>query len=109
MGLLARLDRFVHWTRLDIFTAYAGRRPRNLRWLRAAVPADTRSSILEIARKGVRSLFPATRDACFAFLVDMADELSPSQRDRLPAWLESGRVADERASGKAQLDKATRG
>ena len=33
MGLLARLDRFVHRTRLDIFTPYAGQRPRNLRWL----------------------------------------------------------------------------
>ena len=33
MGLLARLDRFVHRTRLDIFTPFGGRRPRNLRWL----------------------------------------------------------------------------
>jgi hypothetical protein len=32
MSLLAALDRFVHATRLDILTPYAGREPRNLRW-----------------------------------------------------------------------------
>ncbi|PNQ77419.1 hypothetical protein BA950_05180 [Erythrobacter sp. SAORIC-644] len=71
---------------------------RNLRWLRAAVPAKARSSIFEIARNGVRSLFPATRDACFAFLVDMADELSPSQRDRLPG------LADRVSIGLEDID-----
>ena len=33
MSLLASLDRFVHAARLDVFTPYARRRPRNLRWL----------------------------------------------------------------------------
>lgn len=32
MSLLAALDRFVHVTRLDILSPYAGRRPRSLRW-----------------------------------------------------------------------------
>lgn len=83
------LDRLVEQVERSLACAHSSTSlaaARNLRWLRAAVPADARSSILEIARKGVRSLFPATRDACFAFLVDMADELSPSQRDHLPAW-----------------------
>ncbi|WP_146259515.1 nSTAND3 domain-containing NTPase [Palleronia aestuarii] len=59
---------------------------RNLRWLRAVVAPDDRSSILAIASKGLRSLFPATRDACFSFLIDVADELTPEQRDHLPDW-----------------------
>jgi hypothetical protein len=39
MGLLAKLDRFVHVTRLDFMTPHAQRRPRNLRWLPIAVLA----------------------------------------------------------------------
>lgn len=66
---------------------------RNLRWLRAAVESDARSNIFEIARTGISSLFPATRDACFAFLIDMADELSPAQRHDMPEW--ANRVAIE--------------
>ena len=41
MGLLARLDRFVHWTRLDSLTPYGDRQPRNLRWLPLAGLAAT--------------------------------------------------------------------
>lgn len=69
---------------VDPSTSLAG--ARNLRWLRAAVPSETRSNVFEVACTGVRSLFPATRDACFAFLIDMADELSPEQRHLIPYW-----------------------
>ena len=39
MGLLARLDRFVHAARLDVLTPYGRRRRRNLRWLPLVVIA----------------------------------------------------------------------
>lgn len=71
---------------------------RNLRWLRAAVAPHARSSIFEVARTGIRSLFPATRDACFAFLIDMADELSPAQRHHMPDW------ADRVSIGLGDID-----
>lgn len=71
---------------------------RNLRWLRAAVAPDARPRIFEIACMGIRSLFPATRDACFAFLIDMADELSPAQRHRMPDW------ADRVSIGLGNID-----
>ena len=50
MSVLARLDRFVHLTRLDILTPYGARRQRNLRWLPlivlAALPASYASLVL---------------------------------------------------------------
>ncbi|MEP3945166.1 hypothetical protein [Ascidiaceihabitans sp.] len=83
------LDLLIAQTERSLACANAGTSlatARNLRWLRAAVPPDMRPTILTIAIKGLRSLFPATRDACFALLADLIDELPPKQRNRLPEW-----------------------
>ncbi|WAX94911.1 hypothetical protein N7E70_025200 [Aminobacter sp. NyZ550] len=59
---------------------------RNLRWLRLALGAGYQSRVFEIAETGLRSLFPATRDSCFEFLLELIDQLPQKTRDRVPIW-----------------------
>jgi hypothetical protein len=61
---------------------------RNLRWLRLALPDDGSDYLFEVARHGIRSLFPATRDCCFQFLVESADQLPDTLKEKLPRWSE---------------------
>jgi len=61
---------------------------RNLCWLRLSLPDDQSGGVFAIARKGIRSLFPATRDCCFQFLIESADQLPDALREELPRWSE---------------------
>lgn len=61
---------------------------RNLRWLRLALPDHGASDVFGVARHGIRSRFPATRDCCFQFLVEFADQLPDDFKERLPRWSE---------------------
>jgi hypothetical protein len=62
---------------------------RNLRWLKPLVKNRTgRSAMFDVARSGMRSIFPATRDECFAFLLGNADELDEEARASIPTWSE---------------------
>ncbi len=61
---------------------------RNLRWLRLALPADGGSAVFGPAQLGIRSLFPATRDCCFEFLIEFADQLPDALKKEVPRWSE---------------------
>lgn len=62
---------------------------RNLGWVRSLVDAGSESDIaFDIARKGDRSIFPATREAAFKFLLDHATELPVAMQDEIPGWSE---------------------
>lgn len=56
----------------------------NLRWMRPAFQEVDVAALFELARSGIRSRFPATRDSCFEFLVQFADQLPSEMRDELP-------------------------
>lgn len=67
---------------------------RNLRWVRAMMAGSENPALcFSIAEQGLRSIFPATRDACFAFLLDHADDLSDEMRDDIPQWAERSIVS----------------
>lgn len=68
----------------------------NLRWMRPAFRDLEVVKLFELARSGIRSQFPATRDSCFDFLVQFADQLSPDIRDDLPAIAEGMIVSLDR-------------
>lgn len=59
---------------------------RNLRWLRHALASQNSEKIYSAAQLGIRSVFPATRDCCFQFLIESADELPNEFREALPRW-----------------------
>ncbi|TXL75439.1 ATP-binding protein [Vineibacter terrae] len=61
---------------------------RNLRWTRSALQCHATSTVFDIAHQGTRSLFPATRDCCFEFLVEFADLLPEELRDDFPCLSE---------------------
>ncbi len=61
---------------------------RNLRWLRQALPANGGSAVFGLARFGIRSLFPATRDYCFEFLIEFVDQLPEELKNEVPHWSE---------------------
>lgn len=61
---------------------------RNLYWLRLAFPTDGSSAVFELANSGIRSLFPATRDCCFEFLIEFADQLPDTLKEKVPYWSE---------------------
>ncbi len=62
---------------------------RNLRWVHSMMAeSDDPGLCFAVAVLGLRSIFPATRDACFAFLLDNVDELSDEMRDQIPQWAE---------------------
>ena len=62
---------------------------RNLRWVRAMMAGSEDPALcFAVAEHGLRSIFPATRDACFAFLLDHVDDLSDEMREEIPQWAE---------------------
>lgn len=84
-------------------TSLAG--ARNLSWLRSPL-RSVRDAVMQIAVDGVRSIFPATRDVCFQFLIDYSDELPADLAKRIPGLAENTVVSFERlaiAQGMAFL------
>jgi len=62
---------------------------RNLNWVRAMmVRSEDPALCFKVAEHGLRSIFPATRDACFAFLLDHVNDLSEKMRNDIPQWAE---------------------
>lgn len=62
---------------------------RNLRWARHALRDTDTSTVFGIAHLGLRSLFPATRDCCFEFLVEFANSLPKELKEKLPGLSEN--------------------
>ncbi|MET4236581.1 DNA polymerase III delta prime subunit [Bradyrhizobium sp. LA6.10] len=62
---------------------------RNLDWLYRALAnrADAQDSLISICVEGLHSIFPTTRDLCFAFLVRHLADLTDRLRDELPGWV----------------------
>ncbi len=62
---------------------------RNLPWIAAALEAhpDGLSKAAKLAQSGLGSLYPATRDACFAFLMSRASDLPYEEQRRLRRWV----------------------
>jgi len=71
---------------------------QNLRWMRLAFQGHHGAGLFELAKLGTRSKFPATRDSCFAFLVQFVDELPQELRDDLP-W-----IAEDMVISLEQID-----
>ncbi|MER8589651.1 hypothetical protein NKH19_31440 [Mesorhizobium sp. M1338] len=68
---------------------------RNLFWMRTLLPVNDKtgaSEAFEVARAGLRSIFPATRDESLSFVISFADELPPELSDEIPHWAESSVV-----------------
>lgn len=61
---------------------------RNLHWLRHASASQSSDAIYDVARLGVQSVFPATRDTCYKFLIESADALPKEFLEELPRWSE---------------------
>ncbi len=62
---------------------------RNLRWTRHALRDIDSSVVFRIAQLGLRSLYPATRDCCFEFLVEFAGSLPKQLKEKLPSLAEN--------------------
>jgi hypothetical protein len=62
---------------------------QNLDWLFAAMSnrTDAREKLISICVDGLRSIFPATRDLCFIFLVRHLADLSDELKRELPGWV----------------------
>lgn len=64
---------------------------RNLGWILQTLDADAEEPIsYSVAEDGLRSIFPATRDACFAFLMEHAERLPREMRKQVPHWAQYG-------------------
>lgn len=64
---------------------------RNLGWILQTLDADAERPIsYSVAEDGLRSIFPATRDACFAFLMEHAERLPGEMRKQVPHWAQYG-------------------
>lgn len=61
---------------------------RNLRWLRRTLASSSSNAVFNVARMGIRSKFPATRDSCFEFLIESADAFPSEVNRELPDWSE---------------------
>lgn len=62
---------------------------RNIPWLLASLVGrpDAVRALFELAEDGLASLFPATRDLCFAFLIDNLERLPADFRVDLQSWV----------------------
>ncbi|MFT8440005.1 hypothetical protein [Acetobacter fabarum] len=63
---------------------------RNLAWIGALLVSGASPNIsYAIAEEGLRSIFPATRDACFSYLLKHAEGLPCEMRDEMLRWAEN--------------------
>lgn len=62
---------------------------RNLNWLFKAMSnrTDARNKLISICVDGLHSIFPATRDLCFTFLVRHLADLPDELKSELPGWV----------------------
>ncbi|MGY4437519.1 nSTAND3 domain-containing NTPase [Bradyrhizobium sp. LM2.3] len=62
---------------------------RNLDWLFRATASrqDAQHKLISICVDGLHSIYPATRDLCFAFLVRHLTDLSDELKSELPGWV----------------------
>lgn len=60
---------------------------RNLPRVYAALPDTSRSALIALARDGLTSVFPGTRDLCWRFLIERFDALPRGVQQDLPQWL----------------------
>ncbi len=64
---------------------------RNLHWIASALEAREGGLLraVELAEAGLRSIYPATRDACFNFLTSRASDLPADVQERLRGWVQA--------------------
>lgn len=62
---------------------------RNLRWIRLALQGNDVNAVFDAAYLGTRSLFPATRDCSFEFLIELSELLPTNIRKKIPSISES--------------------
>lgn len=68
---------------------------RNLDWIHDRLRRSGRpKAIPELAERGLKSYFPATRDLCYAFLMRYISELPRDFQARLPDWVTAIRRRD---------------
>ena len=62
---------------------------RNLHWVASALEVREGGLLraVALAESGLRSLYPATRDACFDFLTSRASDLPRDEQQRLHRWV----------------------
>ncbi|MBF0181963.1 MAG: hypothetical protein HQM03_18245 [Magnetococcales bacterium] len=62
---------------------------RNLNWVFDVLQhhQNSRDTLLDIAENGLESIFPATRDLCFRFLLHHFDEMSTERQLKLSKWI----------------------
>jgi Novel STAND NTPase 3 len=64
---------------------------RNLHWVASALEVRDGGLLraVALAEDGLRSLYPATRDACFHFLTSRASDLPQDEQRRLNRWVQA--------------------
>ncbi len=68
---------------------------RNLDWMHERLKgSNRRDAIPELAERGLKSYFPATRDLCYAFLLRHLPELPREFQSHLPDWVIAVRRRD---------------
>ncbi|HHT4372438.1 TPA: hypothetical protein ACTYFA_000984 [Raoultella ornithinolytica] len=67
----------------------------NLGWVyRNLNTEEGRQGVINIAVRGLRSVFPAVRDLCFEFLVRRLTSLSVEEQEKMPKWVRSVTVME---------------
>lgn len=68
---------------------------RNLDWMHDRLKRSNRpNAVPELAERGLKSYFPATRDLCYAFLLRYLSEFPREFQSRLPSWVIAIRKRD---------------
>lgn len=71
---------------LDVDTSRAA--ATNLGWVYRNLDSEEgRQGVVDIAIRGLRSIFPAVRDVCFEFLARRLASLSVEQQAKMPVWV----------------------
>lgn len=84
---------------------------RNLFWIAGTLADHPEGTVraLELGETGLQSVFPATRDACFEFLMAHADEIPPHDKRRLDRWVSAVDVEWEQIEEVAGILVVTSG
>ena len=84
-GTLAKIERALFSASPTTSSATA----RNLSWMADMLASDTETlaRVFDLAQDGLRSLFPATRDLCFDFLMSRVADLGEERHELIPIWV----------------------